>query len=396
MAKIHQPVNTTNRQNFYCQIDIDDVEMVPSNILSLTIREWVFDILPRMELIIMDDGVLTEGYPVKEGSVVNIIIGNSDEDQDMLTMSFDVQNVAVDILSDNKMSNVSITGLMKSTDMFKIRNRSINNSSSIDAFQQLAGEVDIAFSNPDNISVTDRMTWLQLNIDNFKMFKHILDRSSKSGDTIFCYGNTTNQIVVKSLRNATINSNITRAMYSLNNFALPLSQLNNGDDEIIWFNSYDMVNINGFLHKMGGSGFALDYYDQKLNQRKTSVVDFQLGDITTKTNPEQLTNHQQFGMINENVHDDYFEAVVRNQQLRVGFFGQSMVLAINPVMNVQLMDLIDVVVPSLVNADMNDVYSGEYIVGGITHNVSKGMLYRKRISLHRSGMNQATIVQTRI
>jgi len=389
MANVRQPTDNSSRQNFYCQIDIDDVELIPNNILSLTIREWVFDILPRLELIVMDDGVLTEGYPVKEGSLINITIGNSNEDEDMISMQFMVQDVAVDVLGDNKMTNVSITGLMKTTDMFTIRNRNINSSLSVDAFQQLAGEVDITFSNPDDISTTDRMTWLQLNIDNYKMFRHVLERSSKSGDTIFCYGNTASEIVVKSLRNATQTSDALRARYDLDKFALPKSRLKNGDEQVIWFNSYDIVNINGLLHKMGGSGFALDYYDQSRNQRKTSDVDFQLGNNTTKINPGQITNHQQFGIINDNVYNDYFEAVVRNQQLRAGFFGQSMVMAINPIANVQLMDLIDVIVPSLVDENMNDVYSGEYLVGGIIHNVSKGMLYRKRISLHRSGLNQS-------
>lgn len=395
MAKIQQQTDLSSRQNFFCQIDIDDIELVPSNILSLTIREWVFDILPRMELILMDDGVLTEGYPVKEGSVVNINLGNNEDDEEMLNMQFSVQDISVDILGDNKMANVSITGLMKTNNMFVIKNRIIKNNNSVDALQQLANEVNVTFSNPDNISTSDKMSWFQLNIDNYMMFQHVLERVSKSNDTILCYGTTQNEIVVKSLHEAAYTSNVHRARYDLDKFALPKTSLKEGDENVMWFNAYDVVNVNGTLHKMGGSGFTLDYYDQSKNQRKTSTIDFEMGDLSTKSNKNMSTRQQQFGMQSNNVYDDYFEAIVRNKQIKASFFGQSIVLAINPITPVRLMDLIDVIIPSLVDDDMNDVYSGEYIVGGITHNVSKGSLYRKRISLHRSGINEATIVQAR-
>jgi len=393
MNKVSQNVDTTSRQNFFCQLEINGVQLIPSNILSLTIREWIFNTLPRIELIIMDDGVLTEGYSVIEGSLIDVSIGNDENDENILSMQFEAQDVAVDVLGDNKMTNIVITGLMKTNNIFKVKNRVIQNRSSIEALTFLANEVGLSIDNLDNISTLDRMSWLQINIDNFKMFKHILARANKPEDVIFCFGNSQSKLNITSLKTIIEKPEIIRCRYNLEKFSQ--TSFDQNEKEIVWFNSYDVVNINGTFHKMGGTGFAFDYYDKQVNRKKNSNKNYLIADIEDTSTSNMNTEHQIFGMQSENVYEEYFESIVRNKQLLYSFFGQSMVLAVNPVSIIKLAEKLDVLIPSMVNNEINDVLSGQYIVGGITHNVSKGAFYRKRISIHRSGLNAATIVNVR-
>jgi hypothetical protein len=70
------------------------------------------------------------------------------------------------------------------------------------------------------------------------------------------------------------------------------------------------------------------------------------------------------------------------------------VIQIDSECDVKLFDKINLVIPSLVSEEFNEVYSGMYLVGGIIHNVCINGIYKKMLSLHRNGMNKSEFVKT--
>jgi hypothetical protein len=57
---------------------------------------------------------------------------------------------------------------------------------------------------------------------------------------------------------------------------------------------------------------------------------------------------------------------------------------------IKLLDKVNLAIPSIIfgnDGNLCGVYSGEYIVCGITHSANSEGIYQKEISLHRNGFN---------
>ena len=68
-----------------------------------------------------------------------------------------------------------------------------------------------------------------------------------------------------------------------------------------------------------------------------------------------------------------------------------MELYVNPTDRVKLMDIIKITIPSVIsNDDINEVHSGKWLVGGITHALSIGGAYKRVLVLFRNGFNSST------
>ena len=125
-----------------------------------------------------------------------------------------------------------------------------------------------------------------------------------------------------------------------------------------------------------------------------------------KFTENSFRNKNRIGTImnyNENVKDyvesnlygkKYFESMSRNDFLKDNFFANSLLLNVNSLSQVNLMDTLDVDIPSLIDAEQsNVVMSGFYLVCGIQHEVSNGSIYKKKVALGRNGMNKSPNVK---
>ena len=75
-------------QQFYCRLKIKGVEIASSNIISLTIREWVLDVLPKIELSIADMGGLLEVATLEDNDEIEVSISKHSESETQLNMTF--------------------------------------------------------------------------------------------------------------------------------------------------------------------------------------------------------------------------------------------------------------------------------------------------------------------
>jgi len=384
-------IDMSFRQNWYCKISIDDNELIPKNIVSCSIREWVFDFLPRIELQIQDDGALTEAFPIKDDSVLSIVLGVDPDDENMIEADFDIVDKTIDVIAGNKQTLISLSGLLKTNNFFwPIKSRSFSNKTSVDVVQTIANEIGLKFVKGDNLNTSDLMSWLQLNINDYDFLRHILQRLYVPNSTGFIYGTVQNELIMTSLKNEIEKGQSIQAKYSVKNFT-NYKIIDEQDKNTIWYKDYNFVNYTNQMNRLAAYGLQGNYYNfvgnQTVNISDNSTT---LSESSYKAHSGENVRNDMFGILN-NVYDEYFQARLQNEFWKKSFFGISVLVGINPVYPVRLFDKIEFNVESLTSEERNEVQSGEYLVAGITHNVAKKSNYRKIISLHRNGDNEPNI-----
>lgn len=385
-------------QQFYLELSIKGERYNPNNIQYFVIREWIFNILPTIELMLADEGYLTEADPLEDGSEIEVLLAKSEDDPNPLEMTFLVDDYTVEIMGDNRKSLVSITGHLKVDKMFEIQSRSFSKRNSAEVLQQIASECGLKFSNPRNITPTDNMVWLQASVSNQDFIGQVLKRSYIPNDCTFFYGNHNNEFVYTSLLTEMEKQEIKKTKFNIENFER-FSKDDQDKDNTIWFGSYSIVNYSGYFNKKLCYGFEYDYYDLDGNNVFQEYSDIKKLTELSFRNKKNINgvfladNVKDY--IASNVYGEkYFESFSRNDFLKDNFFSNSVVLSVNSLSQVNLMDILDVDIPSLIEAEQsNEVMSGFYLVCGIQHEVTNGSIYRKKVAIGRNGMNKSANVK---
>lgn len=380
-------------QQFYCRLKIKGVEIASSNIISLTIREWVLDVLPKIELSIADMGGLLEVATLEDNDEIEVSISKHSESETQLNMTFLLSDYSISIISDNRMLNINIVGYMKVNDMFTTKTRCFNQSSSIDVLKKISTEAGLKFNNPMNVLSNDKMNWYQCN-SNFDFIKHILKRAYIFNDVMFFYADHSNKFNITSL-----NKEMDKKENRISKFDVSQTEFKKDkNDTTIYYNAYDIVNMSGYFNKTNNYGRDVTYFDSKEMKTIEYNTINKITDLTfmDKNFYKKNVNGIYAGISDtDNIYSEkYFESLIRNDYLVKNFFGYSVVIQIDSECDVKLFDKINLVIPSLVSEEFNEVYSGMYLVGGIIHNVCINGIYKKMLSLHRNGMNKSEFVKT--
>ena len=381
-------------QQFYCELFIKGTQYNPKNINYLIIREWIFNIIPTIEIQFLDDGYLTEVTPLEDGEDIIVTIAKDEDADEVLELTFALDDYEVGILGDNRKSLVTFTGHLKMDDLFRVKSRHLSKRNSSAVLETIASENGIPFKNPHNVTPADNMIWYQNGISNFDFIRHVLKRVYVPNDTCFFYANTNNEFVFTSLLSEMNKQERLTCKYNVNKFEWNIID-DKDPDNTIWFNSYSIVNNSAFFNKLGGYGVSYSYYNLKGNKQETNISDITMfSDLSfrNKSCAGCPTKYRWGGdLIEPNVYGGtYFESRVRNRFLRDNFFAFSLVLNVNAINKINLLDTVDVAIPSLfADDDSNEVMSGEYLVAGIQHEISNNGIYRKKISVGRNGMNKS-------
>lgn len=316
-------------QQFYLELSIKGERYNPNNIQYLVIKEWIFNVLPTIELMIADEGYLTEAVPMEDASEIEVLLAKSEDDPNPIEMTFLLDDYTVDILGDNRKSLVGITGHLKVDNMFGSQSKSYSNKNSVAVLKQIAGDCGLPFSNPRKIVSSDNMTWLQAAISNHDFIRHVLSRAYIPNDTMFFFGTHKNEFVLTSLLAEMDKKEIQKAKFNVENMESFVKDDSDPDD-IVWFGSYNIVNYSGYFNKKVGYGFGYSYYD--LNGK---VVTKEFSKIE-KLTQLSFRNKKKIGTIvnyNDNVKDfvkanlygvEYFQSLSRNHFLMDNFFANSL------------------------------------------------------------------------
>jgi hypothetical protein len=409
--------DTSFDQNFYCQLFVKEVSIPPKNIIYLGIREWVLELSPRLELVFNDTGIFSEIFPLVEGDeiVVNIAKHPNVKSKQHLEAKFKVQDSSVKSSGNNQTYIISLTGILAVDELYYgIKNKAFKNKTSKKVLEEVCSECNLDFES--KITPSDQMNWYQLQINDYDFIKHVLARSYVPDDGVIGWIQIEvpdfdassnleyrNKLFVTSLKTAAQCQTITTARYDI--YKTTESEFETDEDErTIWYNSYEIDNRSGHLNKLSNFGNSLTFYD--LEELQSDTVQkwetfFESGKPEKSfQDPNyigQIVKNYTFGVQN-NVFENYHKAIVQNSYFKKLFFGFNIVITVNSLTNVRLFDKIKLVIPTTNNfnpGDVNEMYSGNYLVGGVIHSVSKDGIYFKQVVLFRDGYNEMQQTSTK-
>ena len=398
-------VNTTGLANYFCKMKIGNVDIHTDSINAIIIREWIFDIVPRMELTLTDDGSLFELWPLEDTEII-VELGKTKASEHIVS-TFIVDNSSVDILAGNASNIVTITAYLKYTNLFHpIHTRALKNKSSIEVLKQLASEIGWKVNSRINNS-SDTMTWLQINMNNFDMIKHVLERSYIPTDLLLAYASINNKFTIKSLKDEFTDNTFKICRFDLTNAAA--DTFDNKQDAItLWSNGYRFHNMTGYFNKVvGGYGLTSTYYDLSKKVGLSSAIDYHpYTSLTGQHHMGEYVDSINYGTLTKNTHPNYYKGMITNRNILGSQFGNMIVAKINPIgtikgklnngtdviidQSIELMDTINFVLPSINQKQINEIYGGFYLVCGKCWYASKGSPLQLEVSMMRNGRNKSS------
>jgi hypothetical protein len=385
--------------DFYCQLKIKGVEFLPQNILEVSIRESIFDLIPILNLTLLDNGILSEKYPLEDGDIIEVTLGSSNLKKPVVSIQFILQDFNMESIDGDNIHLVQIvlTGIMKNKEMFfPIKTRSFPNKSSLDVLKIIATEME--FTPKIDITTSDIMTWRQLKQNNYQMIFDVMKRSFKANDTILAGITRNKEFVITSLMTKLKNKTSKKALYDP---LLSISLSNEKSKEktdIIYFNNFSMSNISGMVNKTLGYGVEYTVYDyDKMSEKKIdsdfhplTKYSFKNKDNIKKTSKDEGT----FFFNKRNMHKNYHDAIVQNNFYSNDFFKNCVILHVNPNNSINIMDLLDITFPSFDNKNgVNLPQSGNYFISSIIHQASKEGYYRMSLVCFRNGINGSSFMK---
>jgi hypothetical protein len=393
-------------KHFYLEIKIKNknsnlsdqahVSFPSDNIEYLTIKENVLSILPRLEMVVYDSGDLIESIPIVDKDIISITLSSTKEEEG-ITLDFIISSfISHASPEDNQYNKIKIIGYLYVENMFvPHRTRSFSGNSE-DVLKRISKESKVDFNNIHNVKSSDKMIWYQ-DSNNFNFINHILKRSYVDKDTIFFYGNVDNNFIYTSLNKEIDKENTFIARYDrgrTENFVMA-----DDENDILYYDSYDLLNLTEIYNNISNYGMRYCYYDLNGNMKNETITSIKkITDLLNKSKDYDGKDciQSNMGMMsNPNVFKDYFKAINQNIFYKNNLFSVSMTMNINSSTKVKLFDKINVALPSTFfrGGEINDVYSGVYLVTAITYNVTSGNQLQKQIMLSRYGINKAGTIK---
>lgn len=420
-------------------LGLDD--LLPKSVASLIVREWIFDEqrVPRLELMFKDDGHFSDTNHPYQGKIITVSVkrgvGNEDDiylDAEFKIIDSEWYKEQQDQVGGNSM--LRVTAILNMIDPFEIMSQQcFERKTTNEIANQIAGELGVGYIN--NQSTQDRMNWFSgfcVTRQSKLQFLDYLVAKSFVGedDCMFMYFDTGMNLNYNSLKTAISNAAPRKAIYDQE-----LGILNTVEELIknavvktyteeeaktnIWYVSLQFNNSSGSNYlKQYGYGFwskSVDLTEGTFSFKSPGSNGSNLSSVTKFNNnfekflyTDEDPTSIGFKMSSEvfigdfkqksldNVYgENYVISEYKRQNILTSVLSQSIVIEINPLTEVNLLETIDIDIPSnipTVEKNTNGMLSGLYIVGGITHIIDKGY-YKKMVSLHRAGFNSSNEVK---
>lgn len=408
---------STNKTEFNCILKIDDFPIEVPNIKYLNIKEWCLldSYIPRLELIVLDDGDLTEWLGVKLGSKIDVELSESQFSESIVS-SFKVLDTKI-IDEDGDIMSIHISAILFMNDEF-MRIREVFNDNSKNIVSQITDQI---LPNNDFISdvvTNDKMNWIEYTYP-LNFISKVINKSFISENDIVMFFISSNYqsffVSLKNKLNSSPKYNFIEddELFSLNdttNLKNKLSVKNyvgenatEGDkdtfiDENVFFNGTDVNNyigtnafINGFSNEYNTYDITKKEFSSNINDENLDSTDGNFYDdffsITNYSNHIKNPNTHENYDISEDIRDHYLSQL----------FSQSYLIVTNSFNELNLLDTIEIIKPSknvvTSQKDSNNILSGKYIVGAINYVVTGGdnKQFMRLINIFRVGLNESDV-----
>lgn len=424
-------------------LTINDINVDPANVLYLAVREWMFDDskVPRLELIIGDDGLFTDKEITYRGKIIKITLSRDKTDEynvgsgslidtDFVILDFNF----VKALGSNPgiMSEIHISALLNIPKLFEqLPNTSYENITSADAITNVLNEIGV--DSQVSISVSDSMNWLRLYQTPTQFIQHVLSRSFESGDNntgvfwfdidkIGHYASITDMINNDEVKVAKYNIRYSTyvTLEELKTNAILDGYSETEALNTIWYTSLHIINNEGTNMTTGGSDLIeshllLDDGTYKFgsgNSNEESPITLSepinynafesllMGEL----NPNNIFKGTENAIYSgtyltgeiDNLHSDSYIIAPFKRTIAIrAIYNNMITMEMSPNTSTVLGDKINVKVHSNINtSDDNDYVnaslSGEYIITGALYLMVDGF-FKKILTLNRCGFNKTDL-----
>lgn len=408
---MNQEFNQENLgQQYDLKLTINGIQIQTTNIISSVLREWIFDRIVTLECIITDVGTLVEISPLYDESPVVIEFSkNNDLEKVKMEFSINVFEVERTMSDDGMMYVIRFIALQKTNDYFyPIRTRSFRNQTVSEILNQISNNAGVKYIK--EVESKDNQIWLQSYCSDYSFGNHLLKRSFVDiEDRPLFYFNRNNEAIFSSIKTKT--SKKSKFIAINNDYAF----LDNGNDTTLrqfkdslgkdsetLFYKTDIrtKNISSILNKKNGYGIDFTYFDfRNFFDYKLS---FNFGPLSklalqNKSNAGKSVNGITYNTLSKNCYENYLLAKTQNMLIDHLFFNSYMQISINPNLKLNIGDKITMLIYDNFSRmrngtpNIDKVNSGEYIVGGISHDIKKDGLYTMNLTLFRGGINTSDI-----
>jgi hypothetical protein len=419
-------------------VTLNDKEIEPTNIKSIIVREWTFDHsrIPRLELIMLDDGMFIDVNIPSQGKIISIDISKDKDDvtddTELISLKGDYIILDFNIAKNNAQQAgapniITISAVLNVPEFFALRpTEAFSDKDSKQVLKTISRDLGCSFNS--NIDATsDTMNWLNIYQSNASFIQHVVSRSFLgSEDCTLCYIDINSQMNYMSIITAMGNTpkvtkfNSKMALSESLTSTIAEGKLQGFTEtesaETLWFsniviknssNSSGIIN-NGFSNSVTFVDLKTGSYtlgtaskvDSPTQQVTETIVDNHSVLLTTDEDPNKislvrdtkeyvgvLSGHRESG---DNIYsDEYYSSKITRKNILAGLIGMPFLIEVNPNVAVANFELLNLEMPTsfkLEQHDSNEILDGNYIVLGILHVFDDGF-YKKILSIHRVGFN---------
>ena len=111
IRKLDESAGFHPETNFIIKLSIKDVEVPSASIVDVVLREWIFDALPRLEIMISDNGRYIDQFPLEDNDKIVIELNHFIFDKPPINAQFKLQDYEIV----NSAPGKSQQGLLKIT-----------------------------------------------------------------------------------------------------------------------------------------------------------------------------------------------------------------------------------------------------------------------------------------
>ena len=338
-------------------IEISGMTVPAKNIIGLTIRESIFDVLPRLEMTMKDAGTFTSEIPIHSGDSIRIKIFNSSyqpKSNDYGFLISSVKTISVDPNSPNDLI-AEISAVLEVPEMFSaLKSRSFGKKRFSDVAKEVAAECGLE---PEiKTKSADSMRWGCFNetyLDFLRksiLHSYVSEKelpvvfSAKNGKMVYCG-------ISREKKSDTSVSLVFDALGTITPAPFDMELARNGKSVskiVVPYSAWAMTDLKSWADVFdGGSGLSVNWFDGEFRSEK-----FGDGNITKSDN---------FGVKSDNVHEYYYKAAGNNATLIRSMFSKCATLTTG-IYGFRPADRVYVSIPERSNAGSSQALSGEYIV----------------------------------
>ena len=369
-------------------LKINEVQIPMNNIQALVVREWVFDVFPRMELMFNDVFNLIEISPVKRFDKISLTMSYDKNSKANVKLDFIVMTVDFESMSAGipvKLIQINALACPKEA-LINFRTSSYQKSISSEVLSNVYSRNKFEL-NKFVEKTNDNMTWLQCSQNDLNFVKHVCMRSFKSDDDLlYTYVDRkgfANYISVKD-------SSSTNKVVKFEHTDVPMPTKE--DNDINYFGNYKIRDFSGVVASDSENYDSIVSYDD--NGEPTQEDFYENSSKMNFLTDNPFVTREDSGYVNnefvprgyDNTFQNYQLNLSRREYLEKMFFSTMLTFSTVPNYDVQLSDICDVTIPvaKAKPGQKSTNYSGKYFLGGMIHQLVGTNTYQTQYALFRN------------